>query len=395
MVALQERLIATPAVGPDNAGPGEWAKAQLVKDCIAPWVDAITECHAPDSRVAGGVRPNFFATMRGARHDRCVWFLVHLDVVSPGNASAWNTPPFQAVVKDGKIFGRGAEDNHQGLCSSLFAAKAFREAGITPPCDIGLAIVSDEETGSAYGLEYALKHHNPFRPSDIVIVPDGGPPSGDQLEIAEKGGMWVKFTVEGKTAHASLPEFGINAQRVAGHLLVALDALYTRFPERSDVFAPPTSTFEPTTSYGNDVSVNVVPGTASFVFDCRLLPNVKSDQVLRTMRELAQPVEQRFGARVAIDVIRQTESAPATPPDSAVVRLLSSAVQAINQVPPRLIGFGGGTIAKFVRSLGVPAVVYSKTEEVLHTANEYCVIDNMVSDAKVLAHVAFHAGDGL
>lgn len=393
MIALQALMIAAPAVGPDNQGPGEWAKAQVVRAVLETFADRIEECHAPDARVTGGLRPNFIATVRGQRSNRRVWMVAHMDVVPPGNVAEWKTPPFQAVVKDGRIYGRGAEDNHQGLVSSVFAAKAFVTAGITPPCDIGLLLLSDEETGNAFGIDYVLRTANPLRPGDIVMVPDGGPPTGDMIEIAEKGGLWVKFTVHGKTTHGSTPNMGINAHRAAGYMIAALDALQQRFPLRNDVFFPPASTFEPTVSYGNEVSVNVIPGTASFVYDCRLLPGVAGTDVLNAMREIATGIEQTQRVAIAIETVRSFDPAPATQADAPVVQLTSAAAQAVYGVTPKLFGHGGGSIAKPIRDLGIPAVVYSKTDETLHTPNEYCVIDNMVGDCKVFAHIALHAGD--
>ncbi len=392
MIALQTLMIAAPALSPENHGRGEWAKAKVVRAVLESFVDRIDECHAPDSRVPEGTRPNFIAYVKGARSDHRVWFVAHLDTVPVGTESEWHTPPFQAVVKDGRIYGRGAEDNHQGLVSALFAAKAFRSAGLQPPCDIGLLILADEETGSNYGIEHVLRTANPLRCGDIVLVPDGGPPTGDMIEIAEKGGLWVKFTVHGKTTHGSTPHMGVNAHRAAGYLIVALDQLHQRFPRKDAMFFPPTSTFEPTVSDANNVGTNVVPGTASFTYDCRLLPGLSSSEVLATMREIAATIEHTHHVSVTVERVRGFDPAPATPIDSPVVQLTMHAVRTVYQVEPKAMGHGGTSIAKQIRDAGIPTVLYSKTDDRLHTSNEYCVIDNMIGDCKILAHIALHAG---
>jgi len=74
--------------------------------------------------------------------------------VPAGDPSLWSHDPFEAHVEDGKIYGRGAEDNGQAVITSLFAVKALIEAGIKPNVNIGLAFVADEETGSEYGIIY-------------------------------------------------------------------------------------------------------------------------------------------------------------------------------------------------------------------------------------------------
>ncbi|MBI2343171.1 MAG: M20 family metallo-hydrolase [Deltaproteobacteria bacterium] len=392
MIALQQRLMPIEAIGPGNGGTGEWEKGMAVRAILAQFADRIEEHHAPDPAVPGGQRPNFAAYVCGDRSDRRVWFLAHLDVVPAGDLQAWTTPPFTATVKEGRIYGRGAEDNHQGLASALFAAAAFKAIDRRPPCDIGLLILSDEETGSEFGLSHVLQQADPFHTDDMIIVPDGGPPSGEMIEVAEKGGLWLQCRITGKEAHASTPHAGRNANRAAARLMVALDHLYDRFATTNPLFAPETgSTFEPTRVTGNGVSINMVPGSAEFSLDCRLLPGLASQEVLREVRAIADRIATDCRVHVAIETVRLNEAAPETPTTAPVVARLSSALRDVYGVTPRVMGHGGGSLAAPLRKSGYPAVVYSRTDETLHTANEYCVIDYMLGDAKVLAHVAANA----
>ncbi len=88
----------------------------------------------------------------------------------------------------------------------------LRELGITPPVNYGVILASDEEVGSKYGIQYIInKEPNLISSKDLVLVPDAGNADGTMIEIAEKGILWVKVTVYGKQAHASLPELGLNA----------------------------------------------------------------------------------------------------------------------------------------------------------------------------------------
>ena len=76
------------------------------------------------------------------------------------------------LVSGRRVYGRGTEDNQQDMVSSLFAAKAFLDEGILPEASIGLAFVSDEETGSQFGLDFVLKNvRNPFRMTDLIMFP--------------------------------------------------------------------------------------------------------------------------------------------------------------------------------------------------------------------------------
>ncbi|RMG41682.1 MAG: M20 family metallo-hydrolase, partial [Methanobacteriota archaeon] len=247
MIEFQKAITAIPALSPVNGGEGEWDKAMYIKGYLEKiGVKDIQQIDAPDPRAKEGKRPNLIARIPGKSHEKTIWFMVHMDVVPEGDLKLWETDPWEAVVKDGKIFGRGTEDNQQSLTSSLFVLRAFLEENITPAYDVAVLFVADEETGSEYGLDYLLKHHAElFSPQDIIIVPDAGEPDSTMIEVAEKSIAWIRFTTKGKQCHASLPEQGINAFRAASHLVVRLGQLYEIFDKKDEVFAPPISTFEP------------------------------------------------------------------------------------------------------------------------------------------------------
>ncbi len=389
LVACMQQLLAIPALAPENGGDGEWDKSRALKKILEPIVDEIVEYPCPDPRVSNGQRPNIAAYLRGRTRGPRLWILSHLDVVPAGELSAWKTPPFEGTVRDGKIFGRGAEDNHQAIVSSLYAAKALRVAGVTPPHDVALLFLSDEEVGNEHGIHHILATTKLFSPDDLIIVPDGGWPAGDQIEIAEKGVLWLKFTVHGKSAHASTPRFGHNACRAGAELIVALQQLHARFPASNLHFdEEPQSTFEPTKRWGNDVSFNVIPNQEIFGMDCRLLPGTNAADVQKVVAEICRDVEQRCQVAITVEVDHVAPAAPATPADAPVVRAVQSAVQVVHRLTPKLVGVGGQTFSTPLREAGWHTAVYSKLENSLHQPNEYCVIQNIIDDARVFAHVA-------
>jgi succinyl-diaminopimelate desuccinylase len=158
MIKLQTDLTALPALAPESGGDGEYRKAQFLIDHLRSMgVKDIDEFNAADKRVSSGVRPNIVATIPGKNPDRTVWILTHTDIVPPGELEFWDDDPYKGYVKDGRIYGRGTEDNQQDLVASLFAAGAFIEEEIMPESNIGLVFVADEETGSIKGLEHLLK----------------------------------------------------------------------------------------------------------------------------------------------------------------------------------------------------------------------------------------------
>jgi succinyl-diaminopimelate desuccinylase len=389
MIALQVRLTAIPALGPENGGDGELKKAVFLESFLrdAGFGD-IGRCDASDSRVSSGIRPNLITRLPGKNPGRTVWILTHTDIVPPGERDLWEGDPYGAFVKDGRIYGRGTEDNQQDLVASLFAAKAFLDEGISPESDVALAFVADEETASVYGLPHVLQSmRSAFRTGDWILVPDFGNREGSLIEVAEKSLLWLKIRTRGKQCHASTPGEGINAFVAASHLVVRLRDLYRRYPLSDPVFVPPESTFEATRKEANIPNVNTVPGDDVFYLDCRILPAYTVEGVKETIREIAAGVEKEFGVSVEISPVQEHQAPEATAPDAPAVRALRSALKAVYGIEGKPTGIGGGTVAAFFRREGLPAVVWSKTNSTFHQANENCIIDNMMGNAKVYAHL--------
>jgi len=311
-----------------------------------------------------------------------------LDVVPPGDLSQWNTDPFALLEKEGRLYGRGTEDNQQGMVSSIFAALALTEQNLIPPMDVKLLFVADEEVGSTYGIKALLKEYpNLFGRADSFLVPDGGSPDGSIIEIAEKSLLWVKFIVEGKQVHASLPHLGKNAFLAGCDLVLRLaKGLSTRYPEKDPIFDPPLSTFSPTKKEANVPNVNTIPGIDIFYFDCRVLPRYPLDDVLITMDSLAREIEKEYGVTVKREILQKNESA-ATPSSSTLVKNLKTVLREVRGIEGKEVGIGGNTVGVFLRQKGWDTVVWSTIEERAHMPNEYCVIDNMVKDALVMAQL--------
>ncbi|MPW39692.1 M20 family metallo-hydrolase [Thermococcus sp. 101 C5] len=402
MVDALVELIKIPAISPDSGGEGEYDKAQKLLEIIKDWpFDKIERYDAPDPRAKNGVRPNILAYYYGEQGEKSprLWILTHLDVVPPGDLSKWTvTEPFKPLVKDGKIYGRGSEDNGQSLVASLYAVRALMNLGIRPKRTIVLAFVSDEETGSKYGLEWLMKEHPElFKKDDLVLVPDGGNEEGTFIEIAEKSILWMKIKVKGKQVHASMPGLGLNAHRVAIDYAKSLDEfLHEKYSARDDLFDPPESTFEPTMGGNPSDAPNIAPGEHEVVFDCRVLPQYSLDDILNDAQELAEKIKEKYKKeingevlpRIEIEVLQRLDAPAPTPRDSEIVKLLQKAIKEFRGKEAKIGGIGGGTFAAYFRRLGIPAVVWATLDETAHQPNEYAKIENMVEDAKIMAALA-------
>lgn len=376
-------LCRIPAVGPESGGDGEAKKAAFVQKSLKDLGLTVERFDAPDKRVPGGKRPNLVA--RSGKGPR-IWFLCHLDVVPPGDRSAWRCDPFEPRLEAGRLYGRGTEDNGQAIVALLTAYAAIVGAKVKLACPVGLAFVSDEETGSEFGVTHLLKERV-FREGDSFVVPDWGVPGGDEIEIAEKGLLWLRFAIHGKQGHASLPQQAVNAHRAGAYLLTLLDAtLPQRFPATDPLFRPRTSTFEPTKKEANVPNINTIPGEDAFYFDCRILPSYRTKDVIGAIRGLTEQAERTFRVKIDTEIVSEVSSPP-TRSDADVVKALGTALKEIRGLRIRPVGIGGGTLAGPLRKAGFDAVVWSTTDEVGHAVDEYARPDYLLADAKIYAAV--------
>ncbi|MEM0154761.1 MAG: M20 family metallo-hydrolase, partial [Methanothrix sp.] len=287
-----------------------------------------------------------------------------------------------------KIYGRGTNDNGQDLVASIYALRAIKESGLNPKYNIGIALVADEELGSKYGIQKLIEEKGIFGDEDMFVVPDYLSKDGSMVEIAEKGSLWLKIKVNGKQVHASTPALGVNANRYASKLITKIDEmLHAKYSATDSIYQPEYSTFEPTKREKNVDSVNIVPGSDIFYFDCRVLPTYKLDDVLNDVKNICSTDEFK---KVKIDIETFSREDPAQPTsmDSEVVKLLLSSIKELRGIDAKPMGVGGGTCAAFFRHKGFPSVAWgTEFEDMAHQPNEYCRIDDMVNDAKVFAHM--------
>ncbi|MFO7619484.1 MAG: M20 family metallo-hydrolase, partial [Thermoplasmata archaeon] len=341
-----------------------------------------------DSRVSAGYRPNIIVSIPGKKRKLPpLWIVTHMDIVPEGDRKLWRTDPYDPVLKKGRLIGRGVEDNGQSLTASVFAAKALLDSGEKQERTIKLAILADEEVGSKFGIQHLVKK-GIFGKKDLLLVPDAGSPDGSKIEVVEKSHLQLKVVTKGRQAHASRPHKGTNAFRAASKFVSRIsDILYGKFDSQNKLFDPPFSTFECTKKEPNVPNVNTIPGEDVFYMDCRILPEVNLNEVMKVIKKIAGEVEKETGAKISLEDVRMGQAPPATPVDSPIVKNLQRAIKEMRGITAKPMGIGGGTCAAIFREQGLHAAVWETNDELAHEPNEYCKVENMVADAKVMARL--------
>ncbi|MGC8644852.1 MAG: M20 family metallo-hydrolase [Thermoplasmata archaeon] len=378
---LYSKMIAISAVNPSGGGKGEGERGEFLKNEILRWSKEIKfEEYVAQSD--GIKRPNFlFLLDKGKK--TTVWFVGHMDTVSEGDPSLWNFPPFKATIEGDRIYGRGTCDNGQGIISSLIAFKHFIDHPEEIRNNIGVILVSDEEAGSKYGIQYVLEKRK-FSKRDKFIVPDFGTPTGESIEIAEKGLMWLKITVIGKQCHASTPSAGVNAHRMASLLEAVIDReLHEKFSARDEEFLEPLSTFEPTKVEPGTSSINIVPGKESFYFDMRILPSYSLDDVYSEVARIGDKFSKEHGVKVLMEIENKANPTRNTPQGEEFVNKFAESVRSVKGISVRKVGIGGGTCGAFFREKGLDTIVWGTLDETEHQPNEYAKLSNVFGDADV------------
>ncbi len=394
VLEIQQALCSFPALSPENGGEGEWLKMAWIENYLrAHGVDNLERFDSPDPRVPSGFRPNLVARLPGVRPEY-LWLVAHADVVPAGEISLWRTNPWEAVPDplDADIIrGRGVEDNQQAIVSSLVLVCLLAELPPNSlPCGLGLLFVADEETGNAHGIDFVTTS-NPhlFSPQDKILVPDYGSATGDTIEVAEKGVLWLKFTVTGKQCHASTPDAGKNSLLAAARLITQVPVLEERYNALNALFSPPRTTFVPTRHDGNVPNINTMPGKDVFYVDCRVLPCYSLESIFHAFQVLARNVAEECGVTIEVEEANCEPLYPPTPENAPVVLALKKGIARVYGLEAKVCGAGGSTVAGHIRGCGFQAAAWQKAFPNYHEPNEGSRISSALRDAMVYACVLF------
>ncbi len=294
----------------------------------------------------------------------------HVDTVPPGDPALWQTDPLSPVEKDGRIYGRGAEDAKGCLTSMIVAFEALACRRQELPVRVILMAVGAEERG---GLGTKTEMANGLR-ADAAIV---GESTELEPKLAHKGVLRLEVEVKGKAAHASDPEAGINAVMAMAPVIAALDRLAAEVRRREERYTGKASLVVSTIAGG--VALNVIPASCVISIDRRVLPTETeaeaTDEIARTV---AAALPAGIGATVEVRTVRFVAPS-AIAADAAIVR---AAEQAASRLLGRTVQATGFTatcdMTYLVNGAGIPSVILGPDSiEVAHQVNECISIDQM------------------
>ena len=362
--ALIERLVGFDTTSRDsNLGLIEWARDYLKGYGIA-------------SRLtydATGNKANLFATVQKGAGPGIV-LSGHTDVV-PVDGQDWASDPFKAIVKNEKIYGRGACDMKSYLAVILAMAPRFAAANLRSP--IHFALSYDEEVGciGARGLLEDLAR-NDIRPAGAII----GEPTSMQPVIAHKGKRAYRCCVRGKEAHSALTPQGVNAIEYAARIISYIRHMAKRqqaCEPRDYGFDVPFTTLQTGVISGGTAG-NIVPRECNFQFEFRYLPGADPDALEREIRDYAErvvlPEMKRTDPGTSIDIETKSDNPGLSVSEKDQITQLAQALSR-NQSTAKVAYLTEGGL--FQRA-GIPAVICGPGSiEQAHKPDEYVALEQV------------------
>lgn len=393
VVDLLQRLVRIPTVNPP--GDGYEACARLLADELRRLGLKTELLRVPPARQrrllpGSDAYPRFNVIARwdtGAA--ATLHFNCHYDVV-PASPEGWISPPFEPAVRGGKIFGRGVADMKGAIAAVCYALAGLKAAQATPRCNLEVSFTADEETDSACGADWIASRGK--LKATHVIVGEGG--SGPAICCGHNGCLWFHVKVQGRAAHGSNPEQGINAFEKMSALVMELQRYQRRIAARS-FRAPDGKLMRPTVNFGGVFGgdaggkVNSVPGFATFTVDRRILPNEDARRAEAEFRRAVHSAARRI-PQLNVEVERFTYSNSLyTPPGNPLFRALARSIRRVRGTSARpYVATGFNDMHFFNHHLGVPVVGYGPLGTKYHAANEQAPIADLVKTAKVYADLA-------
>jgi putative selenium metabolism hydrolase len=217
---------------------------------------------------------NVIGTVRGRGAAPAVMFNTHLDHVGVGDPARWPSPPFDAQLRDQRIWGRGAVDIKGPLAAQVYALGSLVAEGQRPAGDVRVTAVVQEEIGGVGARFLASRLTAP-----VVVI---GEPSGNHLRRGHRGRLEILVRVHGKSVHASVPERGRNPLHPLARFITHLESLeMRRDPELG------SSSMAPTRFWTDQITTNVIPAEVSLMCDWRSVPGESGGEICERLQQIA------------------------------------------------------------------------------------------------------------
>jgi len=381
LVKFTQDLIRIRSVyNPDKEGSNEEEVAHFVAERLKNmgWKVFIEE-------VMPG-RTNVIAVLKGNQKGKTLLLEAHTDVVTEGDWADWKYPPFAAIIKEGKIYGRGACDTKGNLAAMVYAIKAILDSKTDFKGEIILCIPVDEE-GMMLGIKHFIKQGWADEVDAAIICE----PEENNICIAQKGAIRAMITVKGKMAHGAIPEAGINPNWGMARILVELENLQQeeikRWGKHNYLGYPSITPTILRAPVQGEAQINVIPRECMTALDIRTVPGQEHDILKKKILDIFKKLslkDTHFKAEMSVIEERPWTE---TSPDELIVKATSQAFEYVTKKEPIYNGVPGATDGTFLNSWkNIPIVTIGAGNRLIpHQADEYVEIKELMETVKIYA----------
>ncbi len=341
VIDLFIKLLSAPSITPDDGGLLRFIEEYL-EDFEATYINS------------HGVK-NLFLTKKFSQGEH-LCFAGHVDVVPPGEG--WESDPFTPLIKDGKVYARGAQDMKSGVAAFVAAMRETKNFNGR----LSLLLTSDEEGDAQYGTKIVLQElqEKGLLPDyAIVAEPTCEEIFGDAIKIGRRGSNNGVIKVFGKQGHAAYPAKAVNPINLIAPILPKIAG---KNLDDGDAYFEP-SQFVITDIRGGMEVTNVTPGMVKIMFNVR-------NSTATTLESIKAFVEENFKGVDYEFEFKPSAKPFMTNPASKIVKLMQKSIKEITNVDTKLSTAGGTSDARFFGEYGVETVEFGVLNDTIHAPNE-------------------------
>jgi succinyl-diaminopimelate desuccinylase len=365
-LTLAQELIRRPSISPEDHG------------CLQVIGHRLEAVGFRIERMPFGPVENLWARHGSARPVLC--FAGHTDVVPTGPREEWQTDPFEPVVRDGLLYGRGAADMKSGLAAMVTASERFVAAHPDHGGSVAFLLTSDEEGPSIDGTRRVVETLE-ARGEKIDWCVVGEPSStetlGDVVKIGRRGSLSGKLTVHGIQGHIAYPHLADNPVHA---LAPALAELANRVWDKGNDYFPPTS-FQVSNINAGTGAPNVIPGELRARFNIRF----STEQTVEKLQQTVAEILNRHKVNYTLEWF--VSGLPFFTPPGDLSAAVERIVKANTGRKPELSTTGGTSDGRFIAPTGAQVVELGVINATIHKVNEHVRVADMAALSKIYEQV--------
>jgi len=307
-------------------------------------------------------------------------FAGHTDVVPTGPLEHWTSDPFDPVVRNGRLYGRGASDMKGSLAAMITATEGFLAAHPDPAGSIAFLITSDEEGPARDGtLKVVERLESRGEKIDYCLV--GEPSSdrrlGDLIKNGRRGSITGQLTVHGKQGHVAYPQWAKNPLHACAP---ALAALIAEVWDQGNASFPPTSFQIANLNMGAGAD-NVIPGRLEAQFNLRFSTELDADDIKHRVETILDQ------GGFDYDLAWRLSGNPFLTPQGALVDAARAAIAEIMGTDTRLSTAGGTSDGRFIAPTGAQVVEVGPVNATIHQIDECVDIQDLTRLSRIYGRI--------